>query len=111
MSKKAFPYYAIKLDKLRTMKVTFMALMLFEEVRGFSPLAPSFFQRITATDLVTLLWASLRHEDKDLTLDAVAEMINPKNYPEILLKVAEAWEALKPEEATGEAPLQKSRPA
>ncbi len=106
MSKKSFPYYPIKLDKQRTMKVTFMSLMLFEEVRGISPLHPSFFQRITATNLVTLLWAMLRHEDKDLTLDAVAEMVNPKNYPEVLLKVAEAWEALKPEEAEGKSPLQ-----
>lgn len=108
MSKKAFPYHPIELDKTRTIKTTFYALMMFEEIRGRNPLHPNFFRNICATDLITLLWACLRHEDKELELDAVAEMVNPKNYPDVLLKLAEAWDALKPEEPKD--PLPESRP-
>jgi len=110
MNNKAFPYHAIELDRQRMLKVTFRSLMLFEEVRGINPLSPNFFNRMNATDLVVLLWACLRHEDKELTIETVSDMVNPKNYPSIKLELAKAWEAFKPKEVEGPVPLVQNLP-
>jgi hypothetical protein len=87
----------IELDKPRTLWMNFNAMAKFEEVTGknlFKSMAEP-----SASDLLALVWASLTHEDKDLTIEQVGEFVDLSNMEYVTSKLLEAWGATKPKNA------------
>lgn len=112
---KMTPTVSIILDKERLFKLDFKALMSFEKASGKNVLATDVWQQMSATDMVTLLWAGLLHEDAQLTLDKVAEMIHPGNLQEVVEVLQKGFSLAMPgsqDAASGEndSPLATSRP-
>ena len=72
MSKSFTPY---QLDKMRNMRYGMKAFSLVEDVIGV-PLAKIDLNNLTQKQLATLIWAGLVHEDKELTVESVMDLID-----------------------------------
>jgi len=85
----------IELDKPRKLKYTNGALRKFQEKtdRKALKLKPDEF----ADYLSELIWCGLLHEDKEITIEQVDEMIGPSNAPYAMNKMSEAWGTAMPE--------------
>ena len=86
----------ITLDKERILKFNLNALILAEEITG-KKLA-SLGTDADGFDMVFLrgmLFAGLKHEDKELTLEQVGDMIDMDNMEEVTTKLGEAMQSLK----------------
>ncbi len=86
----------IKLDKVRHLLFDFKALRIAEKqifsdwgekISVTKVLGPD----ITVTDLTTLLWAALVHEDPSLTLDQISVLLHLNNIEYVAAKVEEAF--------------------
>jgi hypothetical protein len=76
----------ITLDKERRLRYTLKTMREIETKREN--------KEITLTgvkDMAHLLWLGLRHEDPDLTEDAVAEMVDGENLPEVQVALERAF--------------------
>lgn len=78
-------YVTINLDKPRNLRFDLNAMSAYEEVTGKS--AFNIGDDISAKSIRALLWASLIHEDDQLTLDDVGSMIHTGNMAEITSKI------------------------
>jgi len=105
---KVKPLVPITLDKKRNLLLNLNAMVSFEDVTGRNLLQGIAIGDMSTKDLRALLWACLIHEDKELTLEQVGEMIHAGNMTDIFTKLTEAWEAATPEES--EAPLAGKSP-
>lgn len=86
----------ITLDKERTLKYNLNALICAEEITG-KKLA-SLGEDANGFDLSFLrgmLFAGLKHEDKELTLEQVGDMIDMENMEDVTNKLGEAMQSLK----------------
>jgi len=73
MAKKFIP---IELDKVRNLRYGMQSLMLLEDKLG-KPLASiDFNNELRYKDVCTIVWAGLHWEDKSLSLDGVAQLID-----------------------------------
>lgn len=92
----------IDLDRPRKLRVDMNAFAAAEELTGKNLLAREAWQSLTSRDLRAVVWACLRHEDAELTLEQVGAMLHPGS----LADVAEAFGSLwpdKPAEGEGSA--------
>lgn len=81
----------IELDKVRTLRYGINALVKVEELTG-KPLTSIDLNHVSITDLRTILFAGLYHEDKDLTPEIVGEIIDEySNITSIAEKLGEAF--------------------
>lgn len=85
----------IELDKHRKLKYTNGALRKFQEVTGRKALKLK--QDEFADYISELIWCGLLHEDKELTIEQVDEMIGPSNSHYAMGKMADAWDVAMPE--------------
>ena len=86
----------IRLDKERILKFNLNALILAEEITG-KKLA-SLGADTNGFDLAFLrgmLYAGLKHEDSELTLEQVGDLIDMDNMEEVTNKLGEAMKGLK----------------
>ncbi len=84
------PTPAVKIHlagKERSLRYPLGALVAFERETGYNALSPQIYAAPNATILLGLLWAGLRHEDPDLTMDALGDSID-------LVEAGEAAEGL-----------------
>lgn len=101
---KAKPVVKIVLDKERSLKFDFNALVAIEEATGgmISSLAkkgrPLRYLRV-------LLWAGLLHEDETLTEKQVGSWITPENMKMIDEKISQASQLANDDEVEGKDPL------
>lgn len=87
---------AINLDRERHLKFNLNALILAEKTTG-KKLA-DLGQNQEGFDLEFLramLFAGLKHEDKELTLDEVGDLIDMENLEYVATKLGEAMQGLK----------------
>jgi hypothetical protein len=77
--------------------MTLGAMIAFEEVTSKSLLQGLDMAKLSSKDLRALVWACLRHEDKELKLEALDDMIEVSDLPMVLEKVTEAWNKAMPE--------------
>lgn len=68
-------FHPVQLDKMRNLKYGMKALSMAEELMG-KPIMTLDLNQITIKDIVTLIWCGLVHEDKDLTVDKVMDLID-----------------------------------
>lgn len=90
------PIVDIELDKPRHLLFDFWALRCAEKQMlldwGVKTSVTSVLGvDITITDLNTLLWAALQHEDKNLTIEQVGHLVHPKNLEYVADKVRDAF--------------------
>ena len=69
-----------QLDKQRAVRMDAKAIMLIERELG-----KSFFKidldDLSMTETINMLWAGLQHEDKELTVDDVADLVAEHSDP------------------------------
>ncbi len=74
----------MKLDKERILKYRFRSIKLLEEKFKvpFGQLDQVFSDtaKLSVDDIITLIWAGLIHEDKDLTHEQVFDMLDASDY-------------------------------
>lgn len=89
------PVVEVVLDKPRHLLFDFWALRLAEKQIfqdwGVKTSVVAVLADLTITDLNTLLWAALLHEDPNLTLEQVGHMVHPKNLDYVADKVTVAF--------------------
>ena len=106
---KAKPLVSITLDRKRNLLLDLNAMVSFEEATGKNLLQGITPDNLSAKDLRGLLWACLLHEDKELTLEKVGEMVHSGNMESIATKLSSAWEVAMPE-GDKDAPLAPKSP-
>jgi len=102
---KVMPEIAIFLDKERHLKASMGAFLRFKKETGRSlfdrstvaQMSEDLKARNLTEDIFILIWACLRHEDKNLTLEQVEDMILPSKMEELADKLFETFEAAMPE--------------
>ena len=92
---------AIQLDKERHLRLTARGMVAFEEKTGKSLLRGVDLGTMTAGELVALAWACLIHEDKELTYDAVLDMVEIGDMPMLAKAVSECVVESFPEKEEG----------
>lgn len=101
-----FPLTPLELDRPRHLLFNNAAKIAFEEATGLSALDPValFGKKWSQRTLNGLLWAGLRHEDPELTLEQVGELLDEHRdrLREIVKAISDAWVASLP--AKKEAP-------
>ncbi len=79
----------IKLDKERHLLRTLRGMKLFEDKTGKSMLRGFDINTLTNDDVIAMLWSLLIHEDKELTIEQVEEMIAHVDAIEVIQKIIE----------------------
>lgn len=92
MANKQRGYVKITLDKERNLRYTLNSLAELEDVLGV-PLSELENVHMGMKQVRAFLWAGLIHEDKDLTLEKVGDMVDMDNMNEINEKITEAFKA------------------
>ena len=91
-------YVEIELDKPRKLRFTLNALSEIEDKLGVSfTEIGEVLKKPKMKDLLVVLWAGLIHEDEDLTIKEVGNMIDISDLEMVSEKLGEAFAA-----ATGE---------
>jgi len=98
------PEVAISLDRERHLRFDFNAVRYFEKETGKNLMASGVLTNLSGTDMVVLLWACLRHEDKDLTIDDVGGMVHFGNIGLVSGALAEMYAANVPKPEAGARP-------
>lgn len=98
----------IFLDKPRHLKYTIKGLKIIAKkygsvVEAFNKMKTmnANFDTETMDDIVMLLHAGLIHEDEDLTIDRVENMLTMNNIPKIFAKIIEAFNGSMPQAEDG----------
>ena len=103
-------YVEVELDKKRKLLIDLNAMCAFEEQTGkkFLDVADSLSKGDfpAMTDFRALFWSALIHEDPELTVDKVGEMINPSDMD----KLAQSISANMPSDKGEERPLAEKHP-
>ena len=68
-------YTPIKLDKMRNFRYGMKSLNLIEK-KFNKNIASIDFENLTIEETMTIIWAGLVHEDKDLTPEALIDIID-----------------------------------
>jgi hypothetical protein len=102
----AVPIAAVKLDKVRHMRLDMNALAIMEDVADvnlLSEIAAGGKLQVTAKRFRGIVYALLRHEDPELTEERVGELIHPGNMIEVVEVVRGLVEGAtaNPKEARG----------
>lgn len=80
----------IQLDKMRNLRYGMKAISLIEK-KFKKNIAKINMDDLTMEEIATFVWAGLVHEDKELTIDKVMDLIDDySNVQEVLAKVGEA---------------------
>lgn len=69
-------FIEINLDKPRKLRFGMMALMRIEKKLGKPFSKIDFENELTYEELATVIWGGLVHEDQDLTIERVAELVD-----------------------------------
>lgn len=110
------PLVTIQVDKERHLKLTLGAMREYVELTGRDILAQGIdLFKLPPADLQKLFWVCLKHEDKELTEEAVGELFDAKNILAATLLLFDAVklslpDSIKPKEAKDTSPLVKKTP-
>jgi hypothetical protein len=87
-------FVPITLGKARNLRYSFKALSRLEEELD-SSIASIDFSDVSVKTMVTFIWAGLVHEDDNLTVEDVMDLIDESEMPmdELMEKVTQAMDA------------------
>jgi len=87
-------YYPIELDKTRNFKYGMRAIDLIEKKYGKPIMEIDGINNgmLTMEDYATLIWAGLSHEDKELTIEKVMDLVDEHSSIAEVSKIM--WNAL-----------------
>lgn len=87
-------YYPIELDKTRNFKFGMRAIDLIEKKYGKPIMEIDGLNNgmLTMEDYATLIWAGLSHEDKELTIEKVMDLVDEHSSIAEVSKIM--WNAL-----------------
>jgi hypothetical protein len=86
-------YTPVELDKVRNFRYGMKAISIIEK-KFKKPIAKVDFDNLTMEDTATIIWAGLVHEDKNLTVEKVMDLIDEKgNLQEVMKAMSEAMSA------------------
>lgn len=95
----------VKLDKERHLRLTLKGMLEFEKLTGKSFIKGFKIEELTLEETFAILWASLVHEDKELTFDDVLYMIDLNNMKAITEAITEYITQFGAEKKAGDIPL------
>ena len=96
---KALPDVEAKVGgTVKKLKFTLGSLCRLDQVTGKNALDGETWKEPTTSDLRALLWAALLHENKNLTLEEVGDMISMEEIPEITQAILKAFQRSSPSE-------------
>lgn len=85
-------YTPVEMDKTRNFRYGMKALSLIEK-KFNKPIAKINMQDFTIEESAVLIWAGLVHEDKELTVEKVIDIIDEKgNFQEVIEAMNKAME-------------------
>ena len=90
----------IKLDRKRNVRFNLAAFKKFKELTGKSLLKFTKMTDLDEEETIALVYCGLMHEDNELTLEKVADMVDTGNLIETLTAIAKG---MNPEGAKTEA--------
>lgn len=99
------PGTPLDLDKPRRLLFDFNALAALEEKTGKNMLDAASWQSEDARFVRLILWASLLHEDPELTVEDAGALMHPENLPKIMAALKAQTAIAMPEAPPG--PLAK----
>lgn len=102
MARPTVPIVEVELDKVRHLRFDFNAAARFEQATGKNLLRGNVLSNLSATDLVALLWACLKHEDVDLTLEDIGAMVHFGNIDTVADAITRVYTRSSPTPAEGE---------
>lgn len=86
-------YTPVELDKVRNFRYGMKAISIIEK-KFKKPISKVDFENMTMEDTATIIWAGLVHEDKNLTVEKVMDLIDEKgNLQEVMKAMSEAMSA------------------
>lgn len=86
-------YTPVELDKVRNFRYGMKAISIIEK-KFKKPIAKVDFDNLTMEDTATIIWAGLVHEDKNLTVEKVMDLIDEKgNLQQVMQAMSEAMSA------------------
>ena len=88
--------FDLKLDKTRKVRIDLGVLEDAEEVSGYNYLGDG-LAKMNARALKALVWASLRNDDPDLTLEDVRVFVHAGNFSEVYETMLRAYVNAMPE--------------
>lgn len=97
----------IQLDKERHLRLPLKGMIEFEKLTGKSLLKGFTFKDLSLEDTAAMLWASLIHEDKELTFDDVLLMVDFGNLAAVMSSLATSLSQSMPATKEGDRPLAK----
>jgi hypothetical protein len=75
--------------KTYSLVLNYNAIIKAEGITGINFASPFNWQKLSAENLSTILWAAMSKYHPEVTLDAVREWIPPANYSEIFASLME----------------------
>lgn len=103
------PAITVILDRERPLKLTLNSMIKFQEATGKDILKGLDPEKMRLDDIRALLWACLIHDDKELTLDAVGDMVELSSLESICTAVSRALAQAMPAQGKS-SPNPQSRP-
>lgn len=101
----------ITLDKERHLRLTLKGMIEFEKLTGKNLLEGFSLEEFSLEHTAAILFASLVHEDNELTYDKVLNMVDMGNLVAVMNAVTECLTQMLPKAEEGERPLaKKSQP-
>jgi len=86
-------YTPVELDKVRNFRYGMKAISTIEK-KFKKPISKVDFENMTMEEIATIIWAGLVHEDKNLTVEKVMDLIDEKgNLQQVMQVVSEAMNA------------------
>lgn len=86
-------YTPVELDKVRNFRYGMKAISTIEK-KFKKPISKVDFENMTMEDTATIIWAGLVHEDKNLTVEKVMDLIDEKgNLQQVMQVMSEAMSA------------------
>lgn len=90
---------SITLDRKRNLRYPMRAMEAIERETGKNLMADieAFFENLSATEWVTVVWAGLLHEDQEVSREVVLDHVELDDMPDISSKVLRAMGATEDE--------------
>ena len=83
-------YTPVELDKVRNFRYGMKAISTIEK-KFKKPISKVDFENMTMEETATIIWAGLVHEDKNLTVEKVMDLIDEKgNLQQVMQVMSEA---------------------